>query len=228
MSRTPVILVDDSVQDPHAGLWFAEPPGFLPLPLDALLPELGSAAADALRTAVAPLLESDVVDSVRLQFVAQVAAGQRLLAALRETGTVHCSIGLHRDDVTEWTGNRPSPLVSFFTVTWHEVATAPRGVTAARAAAACGGATHVEYLELPCGPVTLGESTLRPSAPRPEAVAPGLPALPLLQIRAYAPHPDCKRLAVLMLGTTAVARRAEYRTILRQIAESVSFESPLG
>lgn len=49
----------------------------------------------------------------------------------------------------------------------------------------------------------------------------------MLQIYAYLPHPDCKRMAILMLSTTAMARREQYREILRQIAELTSFESPL-
>lgn len=56
----------------------------------------------------------------------------------------------------------------------------------------------------------------------------GLPPTPLLQIYAYLPHPDCRRLAVLTLSTTAVERRDQYRGILRQIAELTSFESPLA
>ncbi|MFE0795633.1 hypothetical protein [Streptomyces mutabilis] len=55
-----------------------------------------------------------------------------------------------------------------------------------------------------------------------------VPQLPLLQIHAHLPHPDCKRLAVLTLSTTATARREEYRAILRQVVETVRFEKPLG
>lgn len=214
---TPTIVIDHSAQDPHAELWFAEPPGFLRLPLDALLPEPGSEAAHALRATVEPFLNSAPDELHRLQFIAHVAAGQQLLAALKETGTVHCSIGLHRDDVA--VNAAPEPLLSFFTVSWRQIAPTPRGVTAARAVASGSDDAHIEYLELPCGPVTLTESTSVPSSSLPT---------PLRQIRAHIPHPDCKRLAVLTLGTTALARRAEYRAILHRIVESVSFERPLG
>jgi hypothetical protein len=44
---------------------------------------------------------------------------------------------------------------------------------------------------------------------------------------AHLPHPDCKRMAVLMMSTPEVGRREQYREILRQIAELTSFESPL-
>ncbi|WAZ23842.1 hypothetical protein STRCI_005212 [Streptomyces cinnabarinus] len=218
MSTAPTIVVDDSAEDPDAEFWFAEPPGFLPLPLDALLPEPDSTAAHALRTAAEPFLNAAPDELLRQQLIAQVASGQQLLAALREIGTVHCSIGLHRDDV----GGGARPLFSLFTVSWRRTATVPRGVMAARAVSATSvtqGGAYVEYLELPCGPATVSESTSALSA----AVD-----TPLLQLRAHLPHPDCKRLAVLTLGTTALARRDEYRVILRQIAETVSFEKPFG
>ncbi|MFF5154998.1 hypothetical protein ACFY3N_01790 [Streptomyces sp. NPDC000348] len=152
----------------------------------------------------------------RQQLIAQFATAQRLLAALREVGTVHCSVGLHRDDVV----GGPGPLFSLFTISWRETATAPRGVTAARAVTAGGGHGGVEFVELSCGPAAFSESVSVPGA------GSGLPRLPLLQVHAHLPHPDCRRLAVLTLTTTAPARRDEYRAILRLIAASVSFKSP--
>ncbi|AVH58461.1 MULTISPECIES: hypothetical protein [Streptomyces] len=217
----PTFLLDDSVNDPEAELWFAEPAGFTALPLDALLPEPGSPAADQLRTAVAPFLDAAADEMARQQFIAQFASAQQLMSALREVGTVHCSIGLHRDDVDESGASGGQPLLSFFTVSWRETAVAPRGVTAARAVTGTEGHTHTEYRELPCGPATFSETVRTPSADS------GLPTAPLLQVYAYLPHPDCKRLALLTLSTTAMARRAEYRTILRQIADTVSFDNPL-
>jgi hypothetical protein len=50
----------------------------------------------------------------------------------------------------------------------------------------------------------------------------------LLQLYAYLPHPDCRRMAVLMLSTRALEHRDEYRAILRQIAELTTFEHPLS
>lgn len=215
------IILDDSVKDPEAELWFAEPAGFTALPLDTLLPEPGSLAAENLRAVVAPFLDSAPNELVRQQFIANVASGQQLLGALREFGTVHCSIGLHRDDVDETGTSSGQPLFSYFTISWCDTAVAPRGVTAARAVTSADGHTGIEFLELPCGPATLSETTLTPPAES------GLPQQPLLQIHAHLPHPDCKRMAVLTVSTTAVARRAEYRGILQQIAETVSFENPL-
>ncbi|MEF9906080.1 hypothetical protein [Streptomyces sp. P9-A2] len=109
-----------------------------------------------------------------------------------------------------------------FTISWRETAPAPRGVTAARAVTAGGGYTGAEFAELPAGPATFGESTSVPGS----GSGSGLPQCPVLQLHAHLPHPDCRRLAVLTLTTTAPARREEYRAILRAIAESVSFESP--
>ncbi|MEV0529837.1 hypothetical protein AB0I66_41105 [Streptomyces sp. NPDC050439] len=76
-------------------------------------------------------------------------------------------------------------------------------------------------MELPCGPASFSELVRVPksdSAP---------PQTPLLQVFAHLPHPDGKRLVTLTLGTTAVNRRAEYRSLLHHIAENVSFENPL-
>ncbi|MEU9877251.1 hypothetical protein [Streptomyces phaeochromogenes] len=219
--NSPTFILHDSVKDPDAELWFFEPAGFTALPLDALLPEPGSPAADELRTVAAPFLDAAPNELVRQQFIAHFASGQQLLGALREVGTVHCSIGVHRDDVGEASASKGQPLLSFFTLSWRDTAMAPRGVTAARAVSAAEGHTHIEYLELPCGPATFSESVRTPSADS------GLPQLPLLQVHAHLPHSDCKRLVVLTLSTTAVARRDQYRAILQQIAETVSFDNPL-
>jgi hypothetical protein len=218
------IILDESFNDSHAALWFIEPAGFTALPLDALLPSPDTQAAERLRVAVAPLLDIAADDVARQQFIAQFAMAQRLMAALRETGTVHCSLGLHRDDVSEVSsGGGSAPLFSLFTVSWRDIAVAPRGVTAARAVALGEerGRGRVEFVELPCGPATFSETVSTP------AVDSGLPQRPLLQVHAHLPHPDCRRLAVLTLTTTAPGRRDEYRAILRLIAGSAGFENPL-
>ncbi|MCX5558100.1 hypothetical protein [Streptomyces sp. NBC_00038] len=219
--NTPVIILHESVEDPGAEAWFAEPPGFTALPLDALLSEPDSPAAGELRSALAPFLDSAPDEMARQQFIAEFTQGQQLLGAMREVGTVHCSIGLHRDDLDDTGTSSGQPLFSLFTLSWRDTAVAPRAVTAARAVTSAAGHTHIEYLELPCGPATLSETVRTASADS------GLPRLPLLQIHAHLPHTDCKRLIVLTLSTTAVVRREEYRAVLQQIAETVSFESPL-
>ena len=217
----PSFTLHDSVKDPTAELWFAEPSGFVALPLDAMLPAPDSQAADALSAALAPFLDAARDETIRQQFIAQFANGQQLLSVLREVGTVHCSIGLHRDDVDDTGNNSGQPLLSLFTLSWRDTAVAPRAVTAARAVISSEGRSRIAYVELPCGPATLDETVLTPSA------ASGLPQAPLLQIHAYVPHPDCKRLVVLTLSTTAVVRREQYRAVLQQIAETVSFDNPL-
>ncbi|WP_329335210.1 hypothetical protein OG866_15655 [Streptomyces sp. NBC_00663] len=219
---TPTIILHESFKDPSAELWFVEPSGFTALPLEALLPEPDSTVADELRSAAAPFLQTAPDETTRQQFIASFASTQQLLSTFRDMGTVHCSIGLHSDDV-EKTGSASAdgPLFSFFTISWHETAVAPRGVTAARAVTAAEGHSRVEFLELACGPAAFSEWTFRPSA------GSDLPSQPLLQLRGFLPHPDCTRLAVLTLSTTAVARRDEYRAILQQIADSVCFENPL-
>ncbi|MFE2063169.1 hypothetical protein ACFXDH_12305 [Streptomyces sp. NPDC059467] len=218
MDPTPQVVIDDSATDPHAGIWFAVPGGFTELPIDVLLAAPASAEADRLRQALVPLVEA-IPDGVTRQFIAQLAWGQQLLRALREVGTVHCALGIHRDDVADGGGGT---LHSLFTVSWRDIAWAPRSVSAARAVATAEDHTRVEYLDLPSGPAAIGETVRTPS---PDS---GLPPTPLLQIHAYLPHPDHKRLAVLTLSTTAVERRLQYRAILHSIAELTSFESPLS
>ncbi|MEU6179071.1 hypothetical protein [Streptomyces coeruleorubidus] len=217
----PTVILHDSFKDPQAEIWFIEPPGFTALPLDALLPEPGSPAAEQLRAVAAPFLESAPNEMLRQRFIANFASAQQLLGALVQSGIVHCSMGLHHDDADEAGADSGQPMMSWFTISWLEAAVAPRGVTAARAAMSAGGRSHVEYVELPCGPATLTESTVVPKADS------GFPQQRVLQVHAYLPHPDCMRLAVLTLSTSAVARREEYRAMLRQIAESVCFENPL-
>ncbi|MGP4045534.1 hypothetical protein [Streptomyces sp. 2A115] len=217
----PSFTLHDSVKNPTTEVWFAEPPGFTTLPLDALLPAPESPAADVLRTALAPFLDAAPDDVIRQQFIAQFAQGQQLLGALREVGTAHCSVGLHRDDIDDADNGSGPPLLSFFTLSWRDTAVAPRAVTAGRAVTSAQGHTRIEYLELPCGPATFSETVLKPS------VDSGLPQAPLIQIHAHLPHPDCKRLVILTLSTTAVARREQYRAILQQVAETVTFDNPL-
>lgn len=219
--NTPVFILHESVEDLGTEAWFAEPPGFTALPIDALLSEPDSPAADELRTALAPFLDTAPDEMTRQRFIADFAQGQQLLGAMREVGTVHCSIGLHRDDVDDTGTSNSQPLFSLFTLSWRDTAVAPRAVTAARAVTSAEGHTHISYLELPCGPASLSETVRTASADS------GLPQLPLLQVHAHLPHPDCKRLVVLTLSTTAVVRREQYRAVLQQIAETVSFDNPL-
>ncbi|MEV5453963.1 hypothetical protein [Streptomyces sp. NPDC052535] len=214
----PRIYLDGSVNDARSEMWFAEPAGYTPVPLNSLLAEPGSSEAEAMREAVAPLLDAAPSEWGRQRFVAQFALGQQMLGVLCDFGTVHCSVGLHRDDIDP----ASAPLLSLFTITWRDTATAPRAATAARAVTGPGGHSRVQYLEQPCGPVTISETVRRPETDSP------LPQHPLLQIHAHLPHPDCKRLAVLTVSTVAVARREEYRAVLRRIVETVRFENPLG
>ncbi|MGW6025126.1 hypothetical protein [Streptomyces sp. NPDC055214] len=215
---TPEFILDESVNEPGGDIWYAIPAGFTSIPISALLSTPESAGAEALRTSIEPILEALPDDFARRKFLTQVAVGQQMLASLAEIGTTHCSIGVHRDDVS---GDSSGYLFSLFTLSWRDIAVAAPSVTAARVVAGAEGHTNIEYLELPCGPVSFSELVRTPNAES------GLPQDPLLQVFAHLPHPDCKRLVVLTLGTTAVSRRAEYRSLMHQMAENVSFENPL-
>ncbi|MEV8317073.1 hypothetical protein AB0Q95_23195 [Streptomyces sp. NPDC059900] len=219
---TPAFILDESVNEPGGDIWFAVPAGFTSIPIDALLNPPDSAGANELRTAIDPLLNLYPDDAARQKFLTQIAVSQQLSAALVEVGITHCFIGLHRDDVSGEGGeSNGGHLLSLFTLSWKDTATASPAVTAARAVAGAEGHTNIEYLELPCGPASFSELVRTPNAES------GLPQTPLLQIFAHLPHPDGKRLVNLTLGTTAVGRRAEYRSLLHHIAENVSFVNPL-
>ncbi|MEU6681265.1 hypothetical protein [Streptomyces sp. NPDC046925] len=220
---TPGFMLDKSMDDPNAHFWFAIPAGFNPIPISALLNPPCSAGADELHAALEPILASAPDDASRKKLLTQLALVQQLLAVLVEGSTVHCSIGLHRNDISGGEGDESNGghLFSLFTLSWRDIATASPAVTAARAVAGAEGHTHIEYLELPCGPASFSEIVRTPNAES------GLPQTPLLQIFAHLPHPDGKRLVGLTLGTTAVNRRAEYRSLLHHIAENVSFVDPL-
>ncbi|MGW0902757.1 hypothetical protein [Streptomyces sp. NPDC002853] len=223
MTAGPRIALDESAEDPDADIWFAEPAGFTAVPLAALLNLPSTPGSDGLRAALGPVLDAAPDDASREPFVAQLAAGQRMLAALCEAGTVHCSIGLHRDDVAESGAvGRGRPLRSFFTLSWRDTAVAPPSVTAARAVAPAGQHTRIEYLDLPSGPASISETVRTPSADS------GLARQSLLQIHAHIPHPEGKRLAVLTLTTAEVTHREQYRAILDQMAQLVSFDNPLA
>ena len=227
-ATTPYFTLHESAQDPDAEVWFVEPAGFTTIPLDVLLAPQDSPAAEKLRTALAPLLDAAPSELARQQLSAQLAAAKQLLEALSEAGTVHCSVGLHRNDVGDSDGDSEAdesidqPLLSLLTLSWRDIAPAPPAITAARAVASSEEHTRVEYVELPCGPASVSETVRTPSA------GSGLPQQPLLQIHAHLPHPDGKRLAILTLTTAEVARREQYRAILGQVAELVSFDDPVA
>ncbi|MFW6695517.1 hypothetical protein [Streptomyces sp. MAR4 CNX-425] len=211
----PAYLLSDSATAPDRDAWFALPAGFTTLPLDALTAPAESPDTARLREVVGGTLDAAPEGVARQQLIGQLATAQRMLLALREEGTVHCSLGLHRDDDGDG-----RVLTSLFTFRWQDISHAPRHLTAARAVAA--GHDRIEVLDLPCGPAALGEVTM--------GVAPdlGLPVERLLQLHAYLPHPDGDRLVVLTLTTPTPNRRAHYRAMLRDVAEHVSFENPLA
>lgn len=191
-------VIDDSARSPDADVWFAMPPGFVPMPLQ----ELTTAAHEPARTA-GPLTSLGPV--------------LRLARLLLEAGAVHCCLGLHADDQTDG-----GPLLSIFTLAWRATEWAPRSILAARAATAPEEAEHLEILDLPCGPAALVQT--RVDVPSELGLdAPG----GLLQVTARVPCLDGRRIAILSLATTAVEHARHYRDLLRGIAATVSFEDPL-
>lgn len=212
--NSEAIFIDPSARILDADIWFALPAGFVPLPLDGLVQPTeilkGAGTTRLPRTLVEVL---DFVDG-RQQLVSLLPPVQRMFQVLADSGVIHCSVGLHRDD--EGDG---SLLPSLFTLSWTATAWAPRGVTAARIAAGLLDARHAEVLDLPCGPASLAESLVSSEvtdAPQ-----------ELLQIAVHVPYPDAVRLAVLTLSTLAVHRADHYREVLRAVARMVTFENPV-
>ncbi|MFG2954624.1 hypothetical protein ACGF5O_12940 [Streptomyces sp. NPDC048291] len=197
MTGAPYVI-DASARNVDADIWFALPPGFVPLPLHDLT------TAEREPTAAA-----------------EPSAGHgpvfRLARLLLEAGTVHCCLGLHADD--EGDGG---PLLSLFTLAQRATEWAPRSVLAARAAVGAENAEYIEMLELPCGSAALVQT--RTTAP-PELNL-GAPC-ELLQATVYVPCPDSRRVAILSLATTSVTRARNYCALLKEIAGTVSFENPL-
>ncbi|MFF5145929.1 hypothetical protein ACFY6U_40495 [Streptomyces sp. NPDC013157] len=195
---TAAYMIDDSARREDADVWFALPPGFVPFPLDELAASPCDAAqAEGPLTGLGPVL--------------------RLARLLLEAGAVHCCLGLHADD--EGDGGQ---LLSLFTLARRDTDWAPRSVLAGRAAAGAEGAEHIETLDLPCGPASLVQTRLK----EPPELGLGAPR-GLLQVTAYVPSLDGRRIAILSLATTAVDHAQHYRDLLRDVAATVSFENPL-
>ncbi|MEU7717842.1 hypothetical protein [Streptomyces tibetensis] len=208
-------VIDPSARMPGADIWFALPAGFVPVPsADVAGMEEVPAVAERQQHSLEALATMLTGPAGTQQCVELLAPVRRLAQVLAYSGVIHCSVGAHRDD--EGDG---SLLLSLFTVGWQETSWAPRGVTAARAAAAMPGAGHVETLELPCGPASLVEVRTSPQL--------GDTRQDLLQVVAYVPFPDARKLAILTLSTTAVHRSDQYRNLLRESARMVTFENPL-
>ncbi|MFF4897020.1 hypothetical protein [Streptomyces sp. NPDC001068] len=191
-------VIDASTRSKDADVWFALPPGFVALPVEGLTADGGHPAQET---------DSSTVSDPAL----------RLAHLLLAAGAVHVSLGLHGDDE-----DGGGPLLSLFTLAWRDTEWSPRSVLAARAVCGLENADHIETLELPSGPASLAQTRI--AAPPELGLTVGRQ---LLQITAYVPCPDGRRIAILSLATTHVERAIHYRALLRDIAGTVSFENPL-
>ncbi|MET7454722.1 hypothetical protein ABZT03_23085 [Streptomyces sp. NPDC005574] len=210
--------IDASARSQDADIWFALPPGFVPLPLRELTqagtPEAQAAYPD---DTLRPLIEALPDEASRQRLLVDLGPLLRTAQLLVEIGTVHCSLGMHADD--EGDGG---VLLSLFTLTWRATSWAPRGVLAARAVANVEGAEHIEILAPPCGPAALLQTRLAgPAEAGPAA------RRRLVQVTGCVPCPDGRRIAILTLATTAVEHSKRYRALLRDIVGAVSFDNPL-
>ncbi|MFE7166711.1 hypothetical protein [Streptomyces sp. NPDC057616] len=215
MSDVPYVI-DASARSRDADIWFALPAGFVALPLVELAATASSPEEAGPGAVLGPLLDGVRDAETRQRLLTDFAPLQRMAQAAVASGSIHCSLGLHSDDQGDG-----RPLLSVFNLAWRATAWAPRSVTAARAAVGSG-ADQIETLDLPCGPASIVVNHLKISIEGP------LGQQELLQIAAYVPCPDGMRIAILTLATTGVERADQYRTVLRDIARSISFDNPLS
>ncbi|MHC3475520.1 hypothetical protein ACYF6T_43600 [Streptomyces sp. 7R007] len=218
MSSAPY-LVDESAMSEDADVWFAMPPGFVPLPLPDVV-EVADGMTERVRpgNALSPLLDAFSDAAAQRRLLTDLGPVARMARLLLGVGAVHCCLGVHADD--EGDGR---PLLSLFTLASRTTDWASRSVLAARAAAGAENARHIEILDLPCGPASLVQSVL--SAPA--EAGPSL-GRELHQVTAYVPSLDGRRIAILTLATTEVGRVHRYRALLKDIAATVSFDNPLA
>jgi len=214
MNQAPYVI-DASARSRDADIWFALPAGFVALPLVELASTASSPKKSGPGEVLRPLLDAIPDVETRQRLLTDFAPLQRMAQASVASGSIHCSLGLHSDDQGDG-----RLLLSVFNLAWRKTAWAPRSVTAARAAVGSE-ADQVEALDLPCGPASIVAKRLTLPLEAP------LGQQELLQIAAYVPCPDGVRIAILTLATTAVERAEQYRTVLRDIACTVSFDNPL-
>ncbi|MFF4561058.1 hypothetical protein [Streptomyces sp. NPDC001435] len=209
-----MISIDSSVRMPDADVWFALPAGFIPLPLRELAPSEGAPeTADSTQRPLGALVEAMRSPEERRHLATLLAPVGRMFQVLACSGVIHCSLGLHRDD--DGDGRL---LPSLFTLSWSETAWAPRRVIASRVAAGFADARHVEALDLCCGPALLVENVVSTQ------VTADL-SQELLQVAVHVPFPSATKLAVLTLSTMAEHRADNYRNLMREVAEMVTFEN---
>ncbi|MEU5093322.1 hypothetical protein [Streptomyces sp. NPDC020996] len=210
-------VIDVSARSQDADVWFALPPGFVPLPLRELA-EAEDSSGKAGSGSTPGLLPAALPDAMaRRQSPTDLGPVLRLAQLFLEAGTVLCCLGVHADD--EGDGRM---LLSLFTLASRPSDWAPRSVLAARAAAGAQDAEHIETLDLPCGPGSLVQRRL--SVPPENGKG---TQRELLQATAYVPCPDGRRIAILALATTAVNRARHYRALLEDVVRTVSFDNPL-
>lgn len=208
------LFIDDSARDPSSKIWYALPGGFFDVPVDALDPEPGSEQEAHLDQALALVL--DLAPGDRRDRYAGALRDVRFMAGqLRSEGIIGCSLGMHHAD-------DGSSASSVLTVALRDIGWAPAKVTAVRAVSLRESAENVALLTLPGSrPAAISDTLIT----MPDLD--GAPGREVYQCTLHIPAPSGTRLGVLTLSTTAVASRSHYRTLMEDIAHTVSFHDPL-
>jgi hypothetical protein len=197
-------------------LWIAIPPGYFPLPLDDVA---GLQRAESVLTEVAD-------DDQKAQIHAVIGVLEVFLTDLVSCGALYCGIGRH-------TSHRDGAIVtSSLVISYQEYEGArnPRlllkDLVQAKADADERG--QVDLVDVLQRPVFFFERTRQlptPQFPGHPEVAGGSTSS-VYQLEAFVPAEDGSKLATIEFSTPFPEHGTEFRTMVVQLAASVSFEPP--
>jgi hypothetical protein len=206
-------VIDESAMRTNADFWYALPPGYIDVPFEGIFtqPESEEKLAGALR----PLMAS-MSPAGRRTFLDALQEAENLTSQLSRQGVQTCAFGVHEGDKGEC-------LHSALTIARVETPWTPAKLTVMHAATSRESATPLSITQLGCGPAAFAESEVQ----LPQGAADNGQADRLYQATAYLATPDKRGVIVVTLSTTATHAADGYRSIVRSVAETVSFDNPL-
>lgn len=207
----------DKGDSPQDHLWLNIPPGYSPMPLEDIPDRLGTAES---------ILGDTVSDDKSAQTQALIDALKVLLGDLASNGTLYCGIGRHvspEDDA----------IVSSTLVVSYQKYEGTRNprlllsdiINAKSESGEQGEADLVDVLERP---MLFFERIRKMPAPQ----FPGSPDIdegatsPVFQIESHIPSEYGDELAVIEFSTPFISHGTQFRTMVVEMAASVSFEPP--
>ncbi|MGA5566844.1 hypothetical protein ACPCUV_37535 [Streptomyces platensis] len=206
-------VIDQSALSAEADVWYALPPGYMDVPFASILENPGSEAE--LTDGLLPLMAA-MSPQGRSRFLEALQEAETLAARLIREGVIACALGMHEDD-------DGSLLHSVLTIARVETSWTPAELAVRHAATARGSATPLRVERLAHGPAAFAESEIE----LPESSAQDTPSGTVYQAVAYLAAPDRSSMAVVSISTTATQGAEGYRSIVRSVAETISFDNPL-